>query len=249
MGKSIYDNYEDGDLFYGDSIARHKYSRIPNELRIDDFNSYIVNPFSRPNLYKDDGSIIGIDFSKIVSTILKKNIQNISVDLIIEEAKAELLKIDRKKVLLFFTNGPILKGSFFSIEFIDMYLDLLLEDKKSKFSIANSVIKACSIDNLTEMILRNFFTSRLCKLGMEWCLINKRKIHFLIPKESDVLSWSLILRSKKYVYSISYRFTDREIVHLFKHYDRYKNVVIFSAITWHSASSSSNPFEDKSSFL
>ena len=80
-------------------------------------------------------------------------------------------------------------------------------------------------------MINTLTVKRLCKLGMEWTLINGKKIHFFVPNPINKQAWFDILNKEQLALNTEQKYhtpiTSSEIVHLFKHFRRYEDVIIF----------------------
>ena len=104
-------------------------------------------------------------------------------------------------------------------------MKLLIGDIASKFSVENIAKRFTGMQLLDRQAL---FLKRLCKLGMEWALINNKHIHFLVPNFFDTKSWDNLFNEKRNKKNqLSLHITTVEIMHLLKHFERYREIVYF----------------------
>ena len=210
-------NFRSGDLIYGARDYRNEINTIQDKLpyTINIYNDYVFGMFglSAP-LFNTPDKIYNLTITSEMMNVIENptNQQNI------ENLKKAISAPYTKS---FFNYS----GFYIPYSFLDIYLKLLIGDIASKFSVENIAKRFTGMQLLDRQAL---FLKRLCKLGMEWALINNKHIHFLVPNFFDTKSWDNLFNEKRNKKNqLSLHITTVEIMHLLKHFERYREIVYF----------------------
>ena len=243
----LVENYRLGDLVYGRDVFRKCYMKNLNSnifCIIDQYNDVIAD-----GLYGSEQTNTALG-----NTGLYKPIPNnmYLAALIADDNKYEtLFSIIKSDFLKIAKHGSIASLIHISDDvslskvFLNSYIDLLLNDERKKFDLSTILkkikdsfnkmgIKSVSdaVEHCSECsdVIYNILLKRLCRLGIEWCLINDKKLHFFIPNPNDTASWVSIIEKHPFkdpLGVIKVPFTTYELLFLLKRFERYKNTVIF----------------------